>query len=487
MDDFNFYLEKTKEIGYIVSLSSSIAYVSGLPNLKLEEMIITSSGQKGIVHGLKEKQAEILMIDAKKLRIGEKVTRTNKLFEIPISQGLLGRIVNPLCLATDGLGPIKQEKQFQPVIKPAPSFIERSRVKEPLETGVMMVDFLVPIGYGQRELIIGDAKTGKTTFVLQTMASQARKDIVCVYVAIGKKDTAVKWVEEYLKKQKAIDQTVIVHTAPDDSPSLIYLAPYSGMTIAEYFRNKGKNVLIVLDDLTVHAKTYREISLLLKRMPGRDSYPGEIFHIHAALLERAGNIKNNNHENSITALPMAETLENDLSGYIQTNLMAMTDGHIFFDSNEFKKGKRPAINAFLSVSRVGNQTKHSLEKQISSWIRKKLAEYERLLEFVQFGAELPPEIQKNIEFGERLNSIFNQESETKFPGKVQIILIGLLLSDFWRNKSLREMKNDVNKIIEQNEKNNLPELKETLDEIKDFDHLLFLIKEIIPQIEKIIS
>jgi len=492
MSYFETYLEKTREIGYITSLSHSVAYVSGLPGLRPEEMVITNTGKRGVVHGLKKESAEILMIDIKELKIGEAVVRTEKPFEIPITQELLGRIINPLSQPTDGLGPIKGEKVYQPVKKEAPSLIKRARVNTPLESGVMLVDFLVPIGYGQRELIIGDGKTGKTAFLLQTIVSQAKKGVVCVYVGIGKKDTAIKWVEEYLKLQKVFDQTIIIHTAPDDSPTLTYLAPYSGMSIAEYFRDKGKKVIIILDDLTTHAKIYREISLLLKRMPGRDSYPGEIFHIQAALLERAGNIKNKEgKEASITALPVAETLENDLSGYIQTNLMAMTDGHIFFDINEFRKGKRPAINAFLSVSRVGNQTKAPIERELSGWMRKKLVEYQRLLEITQFGAELPAEIQRSIEFGEKLEFLFNQEIETIIPRKLQLLLVGLLLSGFWENKSLRKMKEEIDKLLQNYQKGVLPEFKEEMmmmiEEIKDFDHLQFLMKEIMPEIEKIIS
>jgi len=487
MSDFRFYLEKTKEIGYVTSLSHSVAYVSGLPNLKPEEMVITDTGKRGIVNGLRAESAEILMIDIKGLKVGEAVIRTGKSFEIPIGEGLLGRIINSLSQPTDGLGPIRGEKEYQPVKKEAPPLIERVRMNTPLESGVMLVDFLVPIGYGQRELIIGDGKTGKTTFLLQTIISQVKKGTVCVYVGIGKKDTAIKWVEEYLKRQKVLDQTIIVHTTPDDSPALTYLAPYSGMSIAEYFRDKGKKVVIVLDDLTTHAKIYREISLLLKRAPGRDSYPGEIFHIQAALLERAGNTKSKKGEEvSITALPVAETLENDLSGYIQTNLMAMTDGHIFFDINEFRKGKRPAINAFLSVSRVGNQTKTPIERELSGWARKKLVEYRRLLEITQFGAELPAETQKTIEFGERLEFLFNQESEIIIPRKLQLLLIGLLLSDFWEDKSLRGMKIEINKLLENYQKGVLPEFKEEIEEIKDFHHLQFLMKEIMPEIEKTI-
>lgn len=489
MKDFKTCLEKTKEIGYVNSFFHSIGYISGLPSLKPEEMVITEAEKKGIVHGLKENLAEVLMIDIKGLRVGEKVVRTGRTFEIPVSQGLLGRIINPLAQPIDGLGePIRGEKEYRGIKREAPLFIERARVNKPLETGVMIVDLLVPIGYGQRELVIGDSKTGKTAFVLQTIVSQAKKGVICIYVGIGKKDIAIKWVEEYLKQQKVFDRAVIVHTTPDDSPTLIYLAPYSGMTIAEYFRDRGRDVVIILDDLTTHAKIYREISLLLKRPPGRDTYPGETFHIQAALLERAGNIKNKEGRGiSITALPVAETLENDLSGFIQTNLMAMTDGHIFFDINEFRKGKRPAVNAFLSVSRVGNQTKTLIEKELSGWIRKKLVGYQRVLELSQFGAELPAETQKLIEFGQRLEFLFNQASEIIIPQKLQLLLIGLLFSNFWEDKSLTGMKSEIGKILENYKKRILPEFKEEVEEIKDLSHLQFLIKGIIPEIERILQ
>jgi len=487
MDDFNDYLKKYGEIGYIVSLFHSVAYVSGLPELKPGEMVITESGKIGITHGLKKESAEILMVDVKGLKVKERVARVGKEFEIRVGQGLLGRVINPLSRPVDDQGPIGGEKEYQKIKRGAPSFIERIRVNKSLETGVMMVDLLVPIGYGQRELVIGDAKTGKTTFLLQSIVSQVKKGMICVYVGIGKKDTAIKWAEEYLKKQGVFDKVIIIHTTPDDSPTLIYLAPYSGMSIAEYFRDKGKNVLIILDDLSTHAKVYREISLLLKRVPGRDSYPGDIFHIHAELLERAGNIKDKeNKEVSITALPVAETLENDFSGFIQTNLMAMTDGHIFFDTNEFRKGKRPAINTFLSVSRVGNQTKTLIEKDSAGWIRKKLAEYQRALEISQFGAELPVETQETIELGRRLEILFNQEPETIIPQELQLFLVGLLVSGFWKDKPLTEIKTEVLRLLEKYRGGILPKLPEEIGEIKDLDHLQFLIEEILPEVEKII-
>jgi len=485
MNDFEYFLRKTKEIGYIHSFFHSVAYVSGLPGLMIDEMIITETGKKGIVHSLKEDLAEVLMIDIENLVIGEKVTRTGKIFEIPTGPGLLGRVVNPLSTPLDDLEePIRGEKELREIKREAPSFRERIRVNKPLETGVIVVDFLVPIGYGQKELIIGDSKTGKTTFLLQVMVSQAKKGIICVYTGIGKKDSDIKLIEEYLKKQGVFDKTVIVCTTPDDSTVLNFLAPFSGMNIAEYFRDQGNNVLLILDDLTTHAKTYREISLLLKRPPGRECYPGDIFYLHASLLERAGNIKKNNQEVSITVLPVAETLENNISGFIQTNLIAITDGHIFFDINEFRKGKRPAINAFLSISRVGNQTKSPVEKELAGLIRKKMIEYQRVLELSQFGTELSKETQELIEFGKRLELLFNQEVEKIIPCELQLILVGLLFSDFWTEKSLTKMKIEIDKIYESYIHKGTPRLREEIEEIKDFSHLKFLIKEIFLEIEK---
>jgi F-type H+/Na+-transporting ATPase subunit alpha len=484
MQEFEDYLEKNKEIGRISGFFESTAYVSGLPGLKLGESIITESGKKGIVYGLQKEIAEILVIESKNLKTGEAVARSDEQFSIEINENLLGRIVNPLCEAIDNKGPVIENKITKHIETTAPPFIQRKRVRKSLETGIMAVDLLVPIGHGQRELIIGDAKTGKTTLLLQTLVSQAKRGAICIYVGIRKKDTAIRLIEDYLIKQDVLNQTIIINTTPDDSPTLSYLAPYSGMTIAEYFKDRGKEVTIIFDDLSAHAKVYREISLLLKRPPGRDSYPGDIFHIHAALLERAGNFKTGDKEISITALPVAETLENDISGYIQTNLMAMTDGHIFFDINAFRKGKRPAINAFISVSRVGNQTKTPIEKEVASWFRKKTLEYERILSLAQFGTELTKETQMTIELGKRIEVLLNQNPETTIIRNTQIILAGLLISGFWDNKSLEIMENNIAKIIKKAE---FLEMETKIEGIKDIKHLLFLIKEIKPKISKIIT
>lgn len=486
MSDFKKYLEETGEIGRLVGLNHYLAYVTGLPGLKIGEMVITEDKKRGLTYGLDKEKAEILMFETEKLKVGQKVVRTNSFFQIPVSPELLGRIINPLGQPLDDLGPILGEKKYLPVQREAPDLIQRIKINKPLETGVMMVDLLVPLGYGQRELVIGDAKTGKTTFLLQTMVSQAKKGIIVIYVGIGKETSALKAVEDYLKEMKVFDKTVMVIATAEKPSTLNYLAPFAGMTIAEYFRDRGEKVLIVFDDLTSHAKFYREISLLTKRLPGRSAYPGDIFHLQAALLERAGNIRTAaDHQVSITALPVAETLENDISGYIQTNLMAMTDGHIFFDVNNFKKGERPAINPFLSVSRVGNQTKEPLDRDLASWIKRKLVEYQRIAEIARFGEELSSEAQKLLDLGRKIEILFNQDSRTIIPRSLQLFLFGLLLSGFWEDKPQNIMKVEV-ETIQKIYQEGFPELEEKMTKIKNLEELKSLTAELLPRLRKIL-
>ena len=486
MENFREYLEKTGEIGRVVGQNLYLAYVSGLPTLKLGEMVITEKGGRGLVHGLDRKIAEILMFEAEKLMVGEGVARTNNPFQIPVSQELLGRVINPLGQPIDGLGPILGEKKYLPIQREAPAITQRARVNKFLETGVMVVDLLVPIGYGQRELVIGDAKTGKTTFLLQTLSNQVKEGVICIYVGIGKETSAVKAVEDYLKETKVFDKTVMVIATSENPSTINYLSPFSGMTIAEYFRDGGEKVLIIFDDLTSHAKFYREISLLIKRLPGRSAYPGDIFHIQAALLERAGNIKTQAEEEvNITALPVAETLENDISGFIQTNLMAMTDGHIFFDINDFRKGRLPAINAFLSVSRVGNQTKELLDRALAGWIRKKMVEYQRVMVVSQFGGELPLETQKLLDLGKKLEILFNQGPKTIIPRALQLFLFGLLLLGFWENKPQNIMKIEIDSILK-NYKEVLPEVEKGIEKIKNLEELKTFARLFIPRVEEIL-
>lgn len=485
MDDlFNHYLNKTKEIGKITSFIESVAWVSGLPSLKINEMIVCQNGQKGIVFGLDKDIAEVLMLSTEGLKTNLSVTRTGHPFMIEISEGLLGRIINPLCQPIDGLGPIYGKKVFREIENPAPSIIQRSRVKKHLETGLIKVDLLVPLGYGQRELIIGDNKTGKTTFLLQTIANQTNQGIICIYVAIGKRLLDLKMVERYLKLNSNFENVIIVAACAGLPAPLIFLAPYTGMSIAEFFRDQGKNVLIVFDDLTYHAKIYREISLLLKRFPGRSSYPGDIFHIHARLLERAGNIKNvEKKEISITALPVVNTFEGEITGYIQTNLMAITDGHIFFDAEEFRKGARPAINIFLSVSRVGNQTLSPLEREISKFIRSKLVEYKKALEIARFGVELPKKTKEAYEFGKKLEIALLQETEDIYKKEFQLFLLGLLIAGFWNERATEKMRDEIKKVKTIFEEIIFASFKKELSKIKTVNELENLISNLIPKIK----
>jgi len=486
MEIFKKYLEENGEVGRVVGQNHYLAYVSGLPSLKLGEMVITENEERGLVHGLEKEVSEILMLDDGKLKVGQQVARSNVFFQIPVSEELLGRIINPLGRPVDGLGPIMGERKYLPIKREAPGITQRVKVGRFLETGVMMVDLLVPIGYGQRELVIGDAKTGKSVFLLQTLSNQAKKGVICIYVGIGKESSAIKGVEEYLKEMRVFEKTIMIIATSENPSTINYLAPFSGMTIAEYFRDKGKDVLIVLDDLTSHAKFYREISLLIKRLPGRSAYPGDIFHVQAALLERAGNIKTQEgKEASITALPAAETLENDLSGFIQTNLMAMTDGHIFFDINDFRKGKLPAVNAFLSVSRVGNQTKDPLDWALAGWIRKKMMGYERIKEIAQFGEELFPESQKLLDLGKKLEIIFNQTSRTIIPRSLQLFVFGLLLYGFWDNKPQNIMRIEVDTIIK-NFQQVLPEMEKKMKKIKSLEELKNFAEQVIPGVKQVL-
>jgi F-type H+-transporting ATPase subunit alpha len=484
MEEFKKYLEEIGEVGKITAISNFIAEVSGLPGLKLNELVITESGERGMAFSLERERAKILTFE-KNLRVKENVVRTERFFQIPVSENLQGRIVDPLLRPLDNLGPIIGKKEYLEIYRKAPGVIERKIIKRPLETGIMIVDFLIPLGYGQRELIIGDAKTGKTTFLLQTIASLAKEGVVCIYVGIGKESSAIKLVENYLKESGVFEKVVMVVSLSRDSPTLNYLAPFSGMTVAEYFRDKGSDVLIAFDDLTAHAKFYREISLLAKKIPGRSCYPGDVFHLQASLLERAGNIALNDfREVSITALPVGETLENDLAGYLQTNLMAMSDGHIFFDSEEFRKGKRPAINAFLSVSRVGNQTKNQLEKEMAQWIRKVLVEYQRATSVAQFEVELSKETRRFLELGKKIEILFDQDPKTTIDYLLRIFLFGLLIFGFFDGKSESIVKLEKSEIIRKY-KNGELELKE-IRNLKNMKELKEFIEKWIPKIRSLL-
>jgi len=329
-----------------------------------------------------------------------------------------------------------------PLEKESIKILDRKTVDKPLTTGVNLVDLVVPLSRGQRELVIGDRKTGKTEFLRQAILSQASIGAICIYAVIGQKRAETIKLREFLKKNNVTSNTIVVSSSSSDAAGLIYLTPFTAMTIAEHFRDKGMDVLLILDDMTTHARVYREISLLARRFPGRASYPGDIFYLHAKLIERAGNFT----KGSITALPVAESTLGDLSGYIQTNLMSMTDGHIFFDIDLYNEGRRPAVNPFLSVTRIGHQTQSRLLKELSREVTSFLVKYDTMKQFLHFGAEVGQDAKNILQLGERLDVLFNQGTETIIPVNVNILLVSGLWAGIWNDTKLSDLKNDLEQI-----------------------------------------
>jgi F-type H+/Na+-transporting ATPase subunit alpha len=421
-----------------------IVSVSGLPGAKPEEIIIFENGLIGQVFGINENSIHVLIFSLQRPRIGEKAGRTDKTLEFPVGKNLLGKILNPL-----GKSILHEENtstEFEssmPIEKQLISIDKLKTIDAPLSSGISIVDLLLPLGIGQKELIIGDRKTGKSSFLLTLMQSQINNsDHIIVYAVIGKKSSELKSVISFVKKNQIEGRMVIIAATSNDPTAMIYITPFAAMTVAEYFCHKqGKNVILILDDLTNHAKYYREISLLAGRFPGRESYPGDIFYTHARLLERAGNFKSPEFESSsITCFPVVETVESDLTGYIPTNLMGITDGHIFFDNNLFQEGKRPAINPFISVTRVGKQTQSVLKKAIIQSLTVFLNKYKTLQGYVRFGAELSPQIQANIDKGKAFEKFFNQPLGNPLPEEIQIVIFSLIWGNLVNENQIDQIK-----------------------------------------------
>lgn len=428
MKSFNEYLAKTGEIGYVEDLTGSIVFGSGLPNAKSSELVVFESGILGQILSLNPQSLEILTFSKKPIRAGERIARTDEFLQIPAGESLLGNIVDSFGNSLN-LNTVWKITEKRPIDVAPVGILPRRKIKKTFETGISIVDLMVPIGKGQRELVIGDRKTGKTSFLLQTILHRAQKGDICIYAAIGKKKIDIKRAREFFEKNGVMDKIIIVAQSSEDPPGQIYLVPYSAMTLAEYFKDQGRDVCLVLDDLLTHAKFYREIALLGKRFPGRNSYPGNIFHIHAKLIERAGNFSVKDGENAITCLPVVETNQGDLSGYIQTNLMSMTDGHLYFDTNLFSQGRRPSINPFLSVTRVGMQTQSSLKRSINRELIRFLSLYERMQIFVHFGAETNETTKTTIKTGEKVLKFFDQAAAVIIPENIAIVFFTLL----WTN------------------------------------------------------
>ncbi len=414
---------QTDNVGTVISVGDGIALVYGLDNAMSGELLVFPHGVFGMVQNLeKNNVGAILLNDSSLIKEGDQVNTTGRILEVGVGEEYIGRIVNPLGQPIDGLGKI-DTKKTRPIENKATGVIERQSVNQPLETGLKVLDTLVPIGRGQRELIIGDRQTGKTSIAIDTILNQKGGDVICIYVAIGQKQTSVVNIYETLKKHDAMKYSIIVAANASDPAPLLYLAPYAGVTMGEEFMFQGKHVLIIYDDLTKHAIAYRELSLLLRRPPGREAFPGDVFYLHSRLLERAAKLSDKLGGGSITALPIIETQEGDISAYIPTNVISITDGQIFLQSKLFYSGIRPAINAGLSVSRVGGAAQHKA-------IKRDLASYRELEAFTQFGSDLDDATKARLDRGERTVEILKQGLHQTLPFAYQAISIYALTKGF---------------------------------------------------------
>ncbi|MFM8385518.1 MAG: F0F1 ATP synthase subunit alpha [Planctomycetia bacterium] len=396
------------EVGTILEVGDGIARIYGLEKAGAAEMLEFENGVRGQVFNLEEGSiGAIVLGDAKDLKEGMSVKRLGALLEVPVGPGLIGRVVDPLGNPLDGKGPIQKEAT-RPVEMIAPGIADRQPVKEPLQTGIKAIDAMTPIGRGQRELIIGDRKTGKTAIAVDAIINQKSENVVCVYVAVGQKDSTVAGVVEDLRRSGALDYTIVVAANANDPATLQYLAPYTGAAIAEYFMYKGKATLVIYDDLTKQAQAYRQMSLLLRRPPGREAYPGDVFYCHSRLLERAAKLSDAMGKGSMTALPIIETQAGDVSAYIPTNVISITDGQVFLSSDLFNSGLRPAINVGISVSRVGGAAQTKAIKKIAGTLKLELAQFDELAAFSQFASDLDAATQQQLARGKRLREILKQ-------------------------------------------------------------------------------
>ncbi len=442
LKDFKEYLTITNEFGYVDQLKHSICLVSGLPNVTADEVVMFENGELGKVLSLSRDYAEVLLLSNSSLPIGSRVVRTESMLTAPVGKELLGRIINPLGKPMDGKHAIKSEVE-RPVDVLPPGIMMRKPIEKPLPTGVPMVDVIVPLAKGQRQLIIGDRKTGKTQFLLQTIVTQASQGTICIYAVIGQRQIEIKRLFENFQALGLTSKTILVATSSSDPAGLIFMTPYTAMTVAEYFRDEGFDVLLILDDVTSHARYYREISLLAKRFPGRSSYPGDIFYVQARLMERAGNF----NKGSITCFPSAESVYGDISGYIQTNVMSMTDGHIFFDIELYNQGQRPAVSPFLSVTRVGHQAQTPLLRELSSKVTSFMVEYDKVKQFLHFGAEIGESARNVLDQGKKLMMIFDQSTSATVPISITTIAIGALWAGIWKEVPDQTMRLELNKLL----------------------------------------
>ena len=411
------------EVGTITSLGDGIARLHGLDKVMAGELLSFPHGIAGLALSLEEDQVgAVILGDFTELREGDEVKRTGKILSVPVGDALIGRVVDALGNPIDDKGPIAATAQF-PVERLAPGIIDRQPVREPMATGLKAIDSMIPIGRGQRELIIGDRQTGKTAVALDTIINNAKNDLICIYCAIGQKRSSIAQVVQTLTEAGAMGHTIIVAASASEPAPMLYLAPYAATAIGEYFRDNGRHALVIYDDLSKHAMAYREISLLLRRPPGREAYPGDVFYLHSRLLERSSKLSDKRGGGSLTALPIIETQAGDVSAYIPTNVISITDGQIFLETDLFNSGQRPAVNVGLSVSRVGFSAAIKAVKQVGSTLKLDLAQYRELAAFAQFGSDLDPLTQKQLNRGQRLSELLKQPQFHPLTWQQQTIIL----------------------------------------------------------------
>jgi F-type H+/Na+-transporting ATPase subunit alpha len=465
-----------QEVGAVTSVGDGIARVYGLDHVMANELVEFPNVVFGLALNLEEDNVGVVLLgESHLIKEGDMVKRTHKIMQVPSGSAMIGRVVDPLGRPLDEKGPIKSVS-YMNIERLAPGVIERMPVKEPLQTGLVSIDSMIPIGRGQRELIIGDRQTGKTAIAVDTIINQKGKDVICIYVAIGQKNSTIAYIVKALEDYGAMDYSIVVSSSASDPSPLQYLAPYSGCAIGEYFRDKGQHALVIYDDLSKHAASYREISLLLRRPPGREAFPGDVFYLHSRLLERAAKYSEEKGGGSLTALPIIETQAGDVSGYIPTNVISITDGQIYLEHELFNAGVRPAINIGISVSRVGGNAQIKAMKQVAGKLRLDLAQYRELVTFAQFGTELDKTSQAQLDRGKRLTEILKQEQYSPLPVELQILIIYAgnrgFLDDF-KVENIKEYKQELFKYAE----------KEKADLMKKIAQK----KEINPEIDKELS
>ncbi len=475
-----------EEIGYVTSVSNYLVWINGLPNVKVSEIVLSESGGRGLVNSINEDLVEVMMLDEVKIQPSERFKRTSSTLKITAGNHLLSRVINPLGQSIDGKGGFSKSGDVVDIEHIPLGINSRASIIQQFETGLTLIDMLVPIALGQRELVIGDGHSGKTGFILDTIINQKNKNILCIYAVIGKPIVQIRNIYEVLRVNKALNYTVMVASSSSESASLIYLNPLVATTLAEYFQRQGNDVLLILDDLGLHAKYYREISLLSDRAPGRDAYPGDIFYQHARLLERAGKFNKKFGGGSITALPVIETASDDYSSYITTNLMGMTDGHLLFSSNRYRQGFRPSVDIYLSVSRVGRQTQHLAQKALADRIKALLARANKLQSYSRLGTEVSAETLNVLKQARQTETILKQEPLIKVPLIIQMILLGLIYTPFFNQRDYLFVEVNKNRIVDYLIKSTyLNQFLTTMSKIKDDKEFINAVSVFIPDLEKV--